>query len=93
MRERLLLERIEQLQAEHKRAEEANKAAKEQAFRYASAFCVSVDAARADACLLRSSVRVMLSGGGVQRTSSHGVKLAKQTMCITHTWQMCSPSG
>ena len=45
MRDRLLLERIEQLQAEHKRAEEANKAAKEQAFRYASAFCVSVNAA------------------------------------------------
>lgn len=33
MREKLLLERIEQLQAEHKRVEEANKAAKEQAFR------------------------------------------------------------
>ena len=44
MRERLLLERIEQLQAEHKRAEEANKAAKEQAFRYASALCLRADA-------------------------------------------------
>ena len=33
VRERLLLERIEQLQAEHKRAEEADKTAKEQAFR------------------------------------------------------------
>lgn len=45
VRERLLLERIEQLQAEHKRAEEANKAAKEQAFRCASRLCVSVNAA------------------------------------------------
>ena len=52
MRDRLLLERIEQLQAEHKRAEEANKAAKEQAFRYASAFCVGVNAVGACACLL-----------------------------------------
>ncbi|KAL3161297.1 hypothetical protein ABBQ38_009653 [Trebouxia sp. C0009 RCD-2024] len=33
VREKLLLERIEQLQAEHKRVEEANKAAKDQAFR------------------------------------------------------------
>ena len=33
VRERLLLERIEQLQAEHQKAEEADKTAKEKAFR------------------------------------------------------------